>query len=151
VDSPSSLTAASPVEAYVDLGDLELARGTAGHLHGDGLVAFAPEQRAPHGRLVGELVLLRLGLGGANDRVLDRLAGFFILDVHDRADLHHVGRQVFGLDNGRHAQLLLQLRDTALDHRLLVLRVVVLRVLGDVSELARLLDALGDLATLVGG
>jgi hypothetical protein len=37
-----------------------------------------------------------------------------------------------------------------LEHRLLVLGVVVLRVLGDVAELARLLDALGDLATLDG-
>ncbi len=54
----------------------------------------------------------------------------------------------FGLDHRRHPQLLLQLRDAALDHRLLVLRVVVLGVLGDVSELARLLDAFGDLAAL---
>ncbi len=38
-----------------------------------------------------------------------------------------------------------------LEHRLLVLRVVVLGVLGDVAELARLLDALGDLAALLGG
>ena len=36
-----------------------------------------------------------------------------------------------------------------LEHRLLVLRVVVLGVLGDVAELARDADPLGDLAALV--
>ena len=36
----------SLLEADVDLGDLELARGAARHLHGDRLVALAPEQRA---------------------------------------------------------------------------------------------------------
>ncbi len=50
----------------------------------------------------------------------------------------------------RHPQLLLQLGDPALEHRLLVLGVVVLGVLGDVAELPRLLDPLGDLATLLG-
>ena len=50
----------------------------------------------------------------------------------------------------RRAQPLLELGDPLLEHRLLVLGVVVLGVLGDVAELARLLDALGDLAALVG-
>jgi hypothetical protein len=47
------------------------------------------------------------------------------------------------------AQLLLERRDARLEHRLLVLGVVVLGVLGDVAELARFLDALGDLAATV--
>ena len=47
-------------------------------------------------------------------------------------------------------QPLLELRDPVLEHRLLVLRVVVLGVLGDVAELARDADAVGDLAPLVG-
>ena len=41
-------------------------------------------------------------------------------------------------------------RNAVLEHGLLVLGVVVLGVLGDVAELARLLDALGDLAPLHG-
>ena len=46
----------------------------------------------------------------------------------------------------RAAKALLELGDPLLEQGLLVLRVVVLGVLGDVTELARLLDALGDLA-----
>ena len=45
---------------------------------------------------------------------------------------------------------LLELGDLVLEHRLLVLRVVVLGVLGDVAELARDADPLRDLAALVG-
>ena len=51
-----------------------------------------------------------------------------------------------GVDDLRRAQALLELRDALLEHHLLVLGVVVLGVLRDVAELARLLDALGDLA-----
>ena len=43
------------------------------------------------------------------------------------------------------------MRDPRLEHRLLVLGVVVLGVLGDVAELACLLDPLSDLAALLGG
>ena len=46
-------------------------------------------------------------------------------------------------------EALLELRDAMLEHHLLVLRVVVLRVLGDLAELARSRDALGDLAPLL--
>ena len=53
-----------------------------------------------------------------------------------------------GVDDLRGAQAILELRDALLEHRLLVLGVVVLGVLGDVTELARFLDALGDLAAL---
>ena len=45
--------------------------------------------------------------------------------------------------------LLLELGDPLLEHRLLVLGVVVFGVLGDVAELAGLLDPLGDLPPLV--
>src|ERR1700684_3121362 len=139
----------SLLQADVDLRDLQLARRAARDLDGARLVALVSDQRAADRRLVGELRLLRLRLGRAHDRVLDRLARLFVLDVDDRADLHYVSREVLRLDHARHPQLLLQLRDAALEHRLLVLRVVVLRVLRDVAELARLLDPLGDLATLL--
>src|ERR1700726_3570386 len=69
------LMAARLLEPYVDLRDLELARGAARHLHGDRLVAFAPDQRAPYGRLVREQLFLRGRLGGPDDRVLYRFAG----------------------------------------------------------------------------
>src|SRR5205085_10320114 len=75
---PRSRSRGALLEPDVDLGDLELARGAARDLHGDGLVALAADERAADGRLVGKPVLLRARLGGADDRVLDRLAGLFV-------------------------------------------------------------------------
>ncbi len=49
------------------------------------------------------------------------------------------------IDDRRGTDAVLELDDAGLDLGLLVLRVVVLRVLGDVAEVARLLDAIGDL------
>ena len=50
------------------------------------------------------------------------------------------------LDGDSSAQALLQHVDAPFEERLLVLRGVVLGVLGDVAELTRVLDRLGDLA-----
>src|SRR5207248_8484421 len=108
-----------------------------------------PDQRLADRRLVGQAVLGGIGLGRSDDRVLDGLAGLLVLDVDDRADAHLVGAQLLGVDHRGGAQLVRELRDLGLEHGLLVLGVVVLRVLGDVAELARLLDALGDLAALL--
>src|SRR4051812_24935319 len=145
----SSLTAPT-LHADVDLRDLELALGTAGHRHLDDLAALVAQQRLANGRLVGELHVGRLGLGGADDRVLDRLSRLLVLDVDDRADPDEVGPQILRRDDLRRAELLLEPGDLRLEHRLLVLGVVVLRVLHDVAELACFLDALGDLAALLG-
>ena len=54
------------------------------------------------------------------------------------------------VDHARVEQALLELRDLVLEHRLLVLGVVVLRVLRDLAELARDPDPVGDFPTLVG-
>ena len=62
-----------------------------------------------------------------------------------------VGVDVLLVDDGRAAHPLLELGDPLLEQGLLVLGVVVLGVLHDVAELARLLDPLGDLAALDGG
>ena len=59
-----------------------------------------------------------------------------------------LGVDLLLVDDVRAAQPLLELGDPLLEQRLLVLGVVVLGVLGDVAELARLLDPLGDLAPL---
>ena len=90
-----------------------------------------------------------VGLGRADDRVLQRLAGSLVLDGHLRADADDVAGELGRVDHRRGAQLVLERRDARLEHRLLVLGVVVLGVLRDVAELARFLDALGDLAALV--
>ena len=60
-----------------------------------------------------------------------------------------VGGDVLGVDHAGRPQLLLEPGDAVLEQRLLVLGVVVLGVLGDVAELARLADAVGHLAALV--
>ena len=69
---------------------------------------------------------------------------------HDRADRDDARVDVVGVDHARTGESLLELRDLVLEHRLLVLRVVVLGVLGDVAELARGADPVGDLAPTVG-
>src|SRR4029450_9629399 len=64
-------------------------------------------------------------------------------------DAHDVRVDRLRVDHAGAAELLLEVGDLLLEHRLLVLGVVVLSVLGDVPELARLLDALGHLAAAV--
>src|SRR5690242_14022485 len=148
----SSEPSSSAIDALrdVDLGDLELALLAAGEGHVDRVAALVPEQGLADRRLVGELLLPRVRLGRADDRVLVALAGLLVLDVHGHPDLDNIGRQVGGVDHLRGAQALLELGDLLLEHHLLVLGVVVLGVLRDVAELAGLLDALGHLATLRG-
>ena len=97
-------------------------------------------------RLVGELVLERVGLGRADDLEFLRVAGFLVFDVDDRAEADLVGAERLLVDHGGAAQPLLELGDPALEQRLFVLGVVVFGVLGDVAEFARLLDPRRDLA-----
>ena len=75
---------------------------------------------------------------------------FWSLTWTDGADADGLGVDVLLVDHRGAAELLLQVEDPLLEHRLLVLGVVVLGVLGDVAELAGLLDPLGDLAPPVG-
>src|SRR4029078_3933830 len=77
--------------------------------------------------------------------VRGRLAGLLVLDSHAAADGHDVGVDLRLVDHRRLAQLVLELGDPRLEHRLLVLGVVVFGVLADVAELARDLDPLGNL------
>ena len=74
-----------------------------------------------------------------------------VAQLHVRADRDDVLGDVLLLDHARGQEPLLEQGDPVLDQRLLVLRVVVLGVLGDVAELAGDADALGDLPPLVGG
>ena len=106
-----------------------------------------PTSALPTGDSLESRLADGIGLGRADDRVRERLA-LVVLDVDLRADAHDVGRQLRGVDHRRRAELVLERRDARLEHRLLVLGVVVLGVLRDVAELARFLDALGNLATL---
>src|SRR3954469_14010003 len=124
----------------LDLRDLELALRAARDGNRHHVVALVSEQRLADRRLVRQLHLARVGLGRADDLVLDGLLRLLILDVHDRTDRDDVGRDRTLVDQGCRTQLVLELGDLLLEHGLLVLRVVVLGVLRDVAEAARLLD-----------
>ncbi len=79
------------------------------------------------------------------------LAGVLVAQGDGAADAHLVGVDLGVLDDPGPAELLLQEADAVLEQGLLVLGVVVLGVLADVAELARLTDALGHLFPLDGG
>src|SRR5262245_43456746 len=70
--------------------------------------------------------------------------------MDDRADADGLRVELLVVDHRGPSQTILKRGDSLLQHRLLVLGVVVLGVLRDVPELARRLDAIGHLATLVG-
>src|SRR5512144_3279439 len=133
----------------LDLGDLELLLGAARRLDRDDLVPLAADQRLADRRLVRELVLQRVRLGGADDLELLGLARLVVLDVDDGADTDDLGVDVLVVDDGGPAHAVLERSDPLLQHRLLVLGVVVLGVFCDVPELPRLLDAISNLAALV--
>jgi hypothetical protein len=94
-------------------------------------------------------VLGGVGLGRADHPELLRLARLLVFHMHNGTHSNGLGVDVLLVDDARAAQLVLELHDSRLQHRLLVLGVVVLGVLGDVAELAGLLDAVSDLAALV--
>jgi len=85
-----------------------------------------------------------------DDLELARLAGLLVLDVDPDADPDRVGVDRLLVDDAGAPQALLELGDPLFEQRLLVLGVVVLGVLGDVSELPRLLDPRRDLTPLRG-
>ena len=114
----------------------------------DGLALLLADDRLADRRLVGELQLGGVGLGQADDEVLVRALGVDVAKPHLRADGDDARVDLAGLDHARVRQAVIKLSDPVLEHRLLVLGVVVLRVLGDVTELAGGADAVGNLATL---
>src|SRR5215211_4607770 len=117
----------------------------------DRLALLAPEDRLPDRRFVRELVPGGIGLGGADDVVLDRLPRVDVLELHARTDGDGVRGDLRGVEHACLPEPLEQHRDPALEQGLLVLRVVVFGVLADVAELARDADAVGDLAALLAG
>jgi tRNA-dihydrouridine synthase B len=132
-----------------DVEDLELERAAGGD-DLDDLALLAADDRLADRRLVRELLLGRIRLRGADDPVLERLVRGQVPQLYLRADGDDVLGDVLLLDHARGQQPLLEQRDPVLNQRLFVLRVVVLRVLGDVAELARDADALRHLSTLLG-
>src|SRR4029078_2705729 len=69
----------------LDLHDLELA-GSAWRAALDDLAFLLAHDRLADGRLVRELVLGGVRLGGADDPVLERLVRVDVAELHPRAD-----------------------------------------------------------------
>ena len=114
----------------------------------DLLALAVADERLAGGRLVGDLVLQRVGLGGAHDGELRGLAlGVNQGDGGADGDLQ-VGVAAGG-DDGGDGENLANLVDAGLVVGLLLLGGVVLGVLGEVTEAAGLLDALDDLVVLL--
>src|SRR5438094_1011219 len=144
----ASLVAVRDGLRRLDVHDLELelaARG--GDL--DGVALLAAHDRLADRRLVRQLVLGGIGLGRADDAVLDGLVRVHVLQADLRPDRDLAGLDLLLRHDAGGLQPLLEHRDPGLEMGLFVLRVVVLRVLGDVPELARDADPLRDLAALV--
>src|SRR5215204_998143 len=133
----------------LDLEDLVLQLRAARRSHFDGLALLLAENRLAYGGLVRELLRRGVRLGGADDVVLDGLLGRDVAQPDLRADAHDVLRELLPVDHASRHQPFLELRDPVLEHRLLVLGVVVLGVLRDVAELARNADALRDFTSLL--
>src|SRR5687767_3008521 len=131
-----------------NLHDLELERA-ARRRDLDRLALLVADDRLADRRLVGELVLRRVRFRRADDVVLEGLLRLDVAELHVGAEGDDVLRDLLLLDHAGRQEALLELGDPMLEHRLLVLGVVVLRVLGDVAELPGDPDAVGHLPPLV--
>ena len=119
--------------------------GWDGELHR--LTGLPTEQRAPHGRLVGDAPLRGRGFGAADDGVGVRALCLERLDLHDRTHLDHVR---FGApasvvwDDYRILDHVFKLLDAGLHEGLLALGLFVLGII-ELSDFLRTLDAVRDL------
>src|SRR4028119_1756044 len=128
----------------LDVDDLVL-RGAARGRDRNLLADLAPENRAADRRGVGEVAAPRIRLVGAHDLEGALLAAVDHPQRDARPEVHRVGADLGGVHHLGVADAALDLADPARQKPLLGLGVVVLGVLGDVPELPRLPDAVGNL------
>ena len=133
-----------------DLGDLELLFGPRGISTATTSFFFAPIRALPIGDSLESLCSAGSASAAPTSLNFCDLPDFWSLTWTTAPTSTCSVSTVLLVDHLGAAELVLKLGDALLEHRLLVLGVVVLGVLGDVAELARLLDAIGDLAALVG-
>src|SRR3954465_11561577 len=88
----------------------------------DRLALLAAHDRAADRRLVRQLFLGGICLGGADDVVLDRLAGLDVAEAHLRADRDLAGLDLLLRDDSCALEALLPHGDAGLEAGLLVLR-----------------------------
>ena len=105
------------------------------------------EKSGANGAFVGNLTRSDIGLGAANDGEYT----LFSAHVHrDNSANSNLVRLLRRIDDRGLRENLVDLGDTSLDHALLVFRIVIFGVLGNVAEFASNLDALANLGALLG-
>src|SRR5918994_5571793 len=151
VDLPVSLMRySSALAGRLDVDDLVLRRAAGGRYHD--LLPHLPLEHGPAYRGgVAELPARRVRLVGADDLERPLLSLPDDPEGHRCAQIDRVFLDFRRVDDLHVAHPTLELADPAFQQALLVLRLVVLGVLGDVPELAGLADAVGALfATRLG-
>ena len=108
------------------------------------------DERDADRRLVADLRVQRIAFGASDDRVLALVSGRHVLDLDRAAEMHFVGTALALDDDLRVADHRFELHDAAFDERLLLFRVFVFRVFGDVAELFGLADAVVHLFAMNG-
>ena len=105
------------------------------------------EKSGANGAFVGNLARSDVGLGATNDGEY----ALFAAHVHrDNSANSNLVRLLRRIDDRGLRENLVDLGDTSLDHALLVFRIVIFGVLGNVAEFASDLDALANLGALLG-
>src|SRR6516162_563427 len=133
--------------APLDLGDL-VGLGAAGRHDLDGGALLLADQCARERRGDRDLAFLGIGFHLAHDLPHLLLLGVFVDQCHRRAELDGVARELRDVDDVGARELVLKLGYAAFVVRLLFLRGVIFRVLGQVAMRARLGDVLNDARTL---
>ncbi len=129
----------------LDDGHLDMLAGRTGGL--DEVALLATEQRCANRRFVGDLAGGNVALGATHDG--EHALATVHINGDGGADVDLAGA-LRSIDDGRLGENVADLGNASLHHALLVLRVVVLGVFGNVAKLASNLDALADLGALDG-
>ena len=105
---------------------------TRGGIHIDGAPDFLSEERLAERGLIRDLSFIGIRLRRTDDEERLLLVKLQILNRHTAAHRHSLA--VARLDDVGVANLVLELLNLALEKCLLILRVIVLRVLGEITE-----------------
>ena len=104
----------------------------------------------PSGDSFRKAAVHRIGFGRTDDRELVHRTRLRVLDLYDGAEMDFVLRVLRRIDDARVTNHRFDFKNAAFDEGLLLFRVFVFGVFGDVAELFGLPDTLVDFATMDG-